>query len=493
MIPPTTPATRAPADHVRFVVGLAVALCCALAIIAVRGKLLGDPDIWWHIATGSWIWQHGALPGVDVFSHSFAGQPWIAKEWLSQIIFAGAFAAGGWNAVALLSVAAVVLSAVLLYVFTSAWLRPSIAASLVLVCVLLASANITARPHVLSMPLLVIWTAQLFAASRAGRSPSFLLLILLVVWASLHAAFTMGFVIAFFAFLDFLEGGGLAKRSALARWLVFLALCPLVTLIHPYSYQAMLATWSFIKPHDWVAPITEWQPFDAQRHTLHALALIGLALAAVMSGFRLGVARALLLGLLTYLFLTHVRYAFFLFPVLALVIAPDIASQFPRLSFANWRDAPRDGVELGISRLFKPLAAVFAAVLALAAFLQLFVLRTAPPEEVAATAAIDYVQSHGITGNVMNFYGFGGPLIFNGIPTFIDGRTDQLFRDDFMRTFATGPRDAATLHEALDRYDIRWTIMPPGDLRVALLDSLPGWQRVYADGAAVIHQRRASP
>lgn len=489
--PATGPST--PADHVRFVIGMVTVLCCVLAVMAAREKLLGDPDISWHIKTGSWIWQHQAFPTVDPFSYSFAGQPWIAKEWLSQIVYFAAFALGGWNAVAFTGLAVIGVSVALLYWSVSGWLRPSLAAVVVLVCILFASTSITVRPHLLSLPLPVIWTDQLFKASKEGRSPNFFLLLVLVVWANLHAAFTMGFVIAFFAFLDVLETSGLTKKSVILKWVAFLALCPLVCLIHPYTYQPMLATWLFIKPHDWVAPIVEWQPFNAQIHKLHAVALIGLMFAALISGFRLGIARALLLALLVYLFMTHVRYAFFLFPVLTLVVAPGVARQFPVLSFEQWRLQPLQPLEQRIGAAFKPIASVLAGILVLVLGLQLLALPTSPPESVAATAALDFVRSHGVTGNVMNHYGFGGPLIFNGIPTFIDGRTEQLFLGDFMTEFATGPRDEAALARAIDQYDVRWTIMPPGDARVALLDKMPGWHRVFADKFAVIHQRLSGP
>lgn len=42
--------------------------------------LLADPDTHWHIAVGNWMLATGAVPTVDPFSFSFAGQPWIAKE-----------------------------------------------------------------------------------------------------------------------------------------------------------------------------------------------------------------------------------------------------------------------------------------------------------------------------------------------------------------------------------------------------------------------------
>ena len=29
--------------------------------------LLRDADIYWHVATGRWIWDHGSFPQVDEF------------------------------------------------------------------------------------------------------------------------------------------------------------------------------------------------------------------------------------------------------------------------------------------------------------------------------------------------------------------------------------------------------------------------------------------
>src|SRR5882724_11739454 len=78
-------------------------------------SLLADPDSHWHITVGNWILQHGAVPTVDSYSYTFTGQPWIAKEWGSQVLMALAYNAGGWGGVVALGAAAFgVTSAVLL-------------------------------------------------------------------------------------------------------------------------------------------------------------------------------------------------------------------------------------------------------------------------------------------------------------------------------------------------------------------------------------------
>ena len=60
--------------------------------------LLSDPDTHWHITVGNWILTHGSVPTTDSYSYTFTGQPWIAKEWLSQVLLALAYDIGGWAA-----------------------------------------------------------------------------------------------------------------------------------------------------------------------------------------------------------------------------------------------------------------------------------------------------------------------------------------------------------------------------------------------------------
>lgn len=90
---------------------------------------------------------------------------------------------------------------------------------------------------------------------------------------------------------------------------------------------------------------------------------------------------------------------------------------------------------------------------------------------------------------MLNHYNFGGPLIFHDIPTFVDGRTDQLFLDSFGKDMQDGRTDQAVLARTLDSYDIRWTIFPPDDPRLKMLQGMPGWKQVFADKYAVVYQR----
>src|SRR5215469_14546461 len=105
--------------------GLGAAVYGVLLIAGER--LLNDPDTYWHIATGRWIWAHAAVPTTDPFSHTLVGAPWHAHEWLSELIIAGAYGTLGWAGVVALGALAVAASLALLMRALARLARPTVA------------------------------------------------------------------------------------------------------------------------------------------------------------------------------------------------------------------------------------------------------------------------------------------------------------------------------------------------------------------------------
>lgn len=69
----------------------------ALALFVLALPLY-NPDLFWHLSAGRWIWAHGAVPRVDPFSFTQGGQPWIDFEWLFQaLVYAVHSASGLWG------------------------------------------------------------------------------------------------------------------------------------------------------------------------------------------------------------------------------------------------------------------------------------------------------------------------------------------------------------------------------------------------------------
>ncbi|MER9586272.1 hypothetical protein [Mesorhizobium sp. M0276] len=476
------------AQRTRLVFCLLAALAMAGALAAQAGATLQDPDSWWHVKVGLDFLANRTFPTVDRYSYTFAGQPWIAKEWLGQILLALAYRAGGWNGVVTLIITSISLTVLLMGWFLSAWLKPILAIALAFAVVFLINPIFTARPHVFTFPIIVIWTEMLFRAAREERAPPWWLLVLVVLWANLHATFTLSFVIAAFAGLDLLARTGLSKPALLAKWIAFGLLCPLVSLMHPYGVKAILATLTVAYGNEAVPLIMEWKPFSQPDSPVQEVAILLALFGLLVSRLRIGWAKALFVVFTLHVYLAHVRFMYLFFLLVPLVIAIEVAQQYPSLSATAWLVEKRDRLETFLARRFYAICGA-AAVLTIGGIgLLSSAYQVAPSPKTSASGALAFAASHHLSGNVLNSYNFGGTLIFHGIKTYIDGRTDQLFLGGFTKTDdETGHSDGKPLLEArLKKYAIGWALLSTGDSRIPFFDQL-GWNRAYADDYAVIY------
>jgi hypothetical protein len=165
--------------------GVSLPLLLGLAIYApllfAAPALLGDPDTYWHVATGRWIIEHGAVPDHDVFSSSMPGAPWTPPEWLAEIVIAGLYNHFGWAALVMATALSVAMAlAMLLRALLRSW-APVHALIATVLAAMLVIPHLLARPHILVLPLLVWWVAKLVAARCENRAPSWWLVPLMTL------------------------------------------------------------------------------------------------------------------------------------------------------------------------------------------------------------------------------------------------------------------------------------------------------------------------
>jgi hypothetical protein len=205
------------------------------------GTLLGDGDTGWHLRTGEWIAAHRAVPYTDIFSFTKAGQPWFAWEWLWDLGFGWLHARFGMQAVLLLNVA--LISVCLYLVYRECW-RASGHFLAAFAATFVAAAGTTihwlARPHLVSLLLIVMTMLVLDRARNGDLKQLWWLPVMTIPWANLHAGFFMGWTFI----------GAYALGEALAAWqrgespwrgarpyLAALAGCVGVSLINPYGWR----------------------------------------------------------------------------------------------------------------------------------------------------------------------------------------------------------------------------------------------------------------
>ena len=461
---------------------LAVGGTLYLVMLVVGDSLLNDADSYWHIVVGRWMVDHRAFPTADPFSFTFAGAPWIAKEWLSQILYAGAEALAGWPGMVALAAASVAFAFALLARFLVNHLRPPYAILVAAIAFLLAAPHVTARPHALAFPVMVAFVAGLVRAADQRRAPSLWLLPLMVLWANLHGGFTFGIMMVAALGLDAFVSAPSERRARTAlQWASFGLLSLAAGCITPYGWQPMLMTARILGLGPALSIIGEWRPADfSHLGGLEIILLAGLG-AALWRGVTLPPVRILILLGLAHMALSAERNGEIFGLIAPLVVAGPLAAQFAYL-----RAAPRAKAGLGVLAGAVAMAVVVLvpATIALSASLHYAPnLRITPAAAVAALKAAD-------PGPVLNQYDFGGYLVYEGVPTFIDGRT-ELFGGAFFARYvnAVTLADIAGLDGLLDEYGIAATLFAPSTPAVAYLDRLPGWHRLYADDIAVVHVR----
>ncbi len=152
------------------------------------------PDSWWHLATGRYIVEQGAIPSTDPFSYTVKGAPWRGINWLADLLYYGAYAAFGMAGVVLLKMVNAFAMLTLLGLTLRKWAVPRtiVVALLVLVGVLVQPRYSMARPQMLGGLLLA---ATLYLGSRWWQDRDWTLWLIpavTLIWLQVHGTALVG-------------------------------------------------------------------------------------------------------------------------------------------------------------------------------------------------------------------------------------------------------------------------------------------------------------
>ncbi|MBI5758945.1 MAG: hypothetical protein HZA46_10555 [Planctomycetales bacterium] len=167
---------------------LFLALWVGLLIVG-RDRLLRDPGTFWHTVAGQRMLESKQLIRTDPFSFTEAGQPWLARQWLSELAMAWLHRIGGLDS--LLVATATLLAWLFAWLFgrlTDRGLPPGLALCVMILAMGASAHHFHARPHLVSMIGMALTCAALcdVDARRRPISHLFWLILLFVVWTNAH-------------------------------------------------------------------------------------------------------------------------------------------------------------------------------------------------------------------------------------------------------------------------------------------------------------------
>ena len=465
------------------------ALLAVLAVLTARARF-NDPDMWWHLRNGEVIWTTHSVPTTDLYSYTTNHHHVAPQEWLSELTIYGAYRIGGYPGLMLWLCFFSTLLLIAAYVLCSVYSGNSKVGFLGgMIVWFFATVGLAVRGQVIGYFLLILELLLLHLGRT--RSPRWFLAlpVLMLLWVNCHGSFIFGLiVIGVFLFCSFFNfrAGGLVSPAAGPRHRKILVLAAVLSsgavFLNPDSVrQVMYPLNTMLHEHIVVTAISEWQPLalsDPRGLGLIAiLAFIALFLIA-RRGADLFLHEILLLAMGTWLAMNHQRMAF----VFGILAAPVVA----RLLSKSW-----DGYQADKDH---PIANAVLIVALLFGIFKAFPSRATLEKQVdegSPVAAVEYIRTHHLSGNMLNTFNNGGYLIWAlpERPVFIDGRADAYEATGVLGQFGQWATLQADPNTLLDKYNIAFCVLERDSAIAHVMPLLQGWTQVYSDKQSVIFVR----
>lgn len=433
-----------------------------------------DPDFFWHLKTGQWIWQHKSLPAVDPFTSPPIPPPSpqtefiLSSYWFSQLTLYGFYAIGEMSGIV---VRRWIIAGISCAIFARwANLRnSSVTAVMMLGSVLILEKFPLDRPQFISFicfgALLVIlfkffecpdrWPLWRFQVSLS---------LLMVVWANMHAGFFVGLAILILCvvtegckFIHPTLSPLLRKDYKILLVATFTALAASFLNPNPINSIKMLASVLDVKAMQDTGN-TEYmnviETFKIYHNYVDVIILILMLLTAVVVSCSRQRKNLTWIGILLatgYMGCLHMRYMpFFLIS----------ATMFSMKVFETELIARR-------TKLF--LYALLLAVTIYCVRDEAQPLRNAMEYGWVSpynypTMAADFIAANNLQGNVFTLYNWGGYMIWQLGPEnkiFCDGRNLYVNRTlELNNSFSVASTHTPYWKELFDKYNIQIVVLP---------------------------------
>ena len=487
-----------------------------VAAFALSAFPICNYDIWHHLEMGEYVFEHRGVPAEDLFSFA-STRPWVNPAWLAGVVFHLLFHAGGPGALIVFKACVATLAmALMLRSALREGARPLVAA-VAAICVLYSiRVRLICRPLIFSTLFLAAAIAIFrdFAAGR--RSRLWVLPILCLAWANLHAGFFAAFILfPIYLFEELRRPQSKDVKLARVRALVVCGVCCVAaTLVNPFGLRALIHPFTLTSSAH-LSLTAEWQPMSFGWHWfrpdmpsfLHAyaffwagLALLVISIAVTRKSLRSS--DALTVVIFTAMVVSGRRHVDLFgvatFPILAKHLSLALSFVARSLRAANLWDGVFRRRLVGLWRAH-PTARACHAALALGIVAGGFWLRFGIDghrfgfginERLYPHQAADFIQANRLSGRMLNYWSWGPYLIWRFHPerkVFADGRF-EVYDAKVFSDWLVMNEGRPGWESVADRYQINYTVIAASPEHTAAFQS-ERWKLIYWDDLCVIFIR----
>jgi hypothetical protein len=487
---------------------VSIAVLCLVSFIYLL-ESIQDPDFFWHLKTGEWIWEHKSLPSEDPFTYtsSRSTQTQTIREhviltsyWLSQVIYHLFHFSGGMLGIVFLRF---IIVGILIFFMLKRKHGDSILylSLLIIFLIQLLGSYPIERPQAFSFLFFAILLCFLEKvrdnmSAAKGIKIYFLVSLLMLIWSNMHGGYILGQVLLILYVimegLKFIHPSLKPLQKNIYKKLVIVCgLGIIFSLFNPNIYNALtmvITAPSSLKVHNLEYQSSLWRFRELNEYIiiLYWLILLITIIVIIVNLKKIDITvLALLIGTGFFSF-TTARYIPF-FMIAALPIISILLSK---------------GIILKLSRIF-----IFAIMIYAAVFFtwkerlnvqNISSNRWINTYEFPVTAA-DFILNHNIKGRIYNNFEWGGYLIWRLGPerkVFIDGRVmyedvyemSTLIDNAYSQDFIGLPYWKAILNSYSVRCIILPLVSPSGNVPELLNELIKdnAWSPVFLDRNSMI-------
>jgi hypothetical protein len=474
---------------------LAVSLC--LSFSPWSKGLLNDGDTGYHIRAGEYILDTLSVPKHDIFSFLSPPIPWTAHEWLSEVIMASIHRVSGLTGVVIFFIFLISLIYTLLYKFIREN-KGNVFIDLMIILLVIMSSQIhwLARPHIFSLGMMVFWYYILDAYHVNRLNYLFLLPPIMLLWVNLHGGFVAGFVLlgiymaGNFLISIFQDSKKEQCREKVIRIGIIFLVSLVVALINPYGYHILVFPFKLVSDKFIMDNVAEFLSPNFHKFMPFKYLLLLMVVILSVSRKQLNAVEVILLLIFTSMSLYSVRHTL----LFAIIVAPILSRQAGWIIVDAKQGRFLDRLEKkssDISRIDERARCCLWALVAV-----LFVVGAALTGKISfrfdekkkPVAAVEFLRTASLKGNMYNHDEFGDYLIYAAYPEYrvlIDGRSD-MYGADRVREYLTVANFKAGWEDVIEKYEISWVFFPSDSTLSNALNQREDWKLIYADNVANI-------
>ena len=374
-----------------------------------------DPDFLWHLKAGEYMFNNGIIT-YDVFSWFTSGKYWMSHEWLFEIIIYLFKYIFGDFYIFIYLLMFITLLLLILFIPNKNNITKNIPFTLFWILLfLIIIPFMQVRPHIISFSLLGFTIYFLYDLYKNENSKKiFFLPIISIVWANVHGGssnlpYLLCILFIFSGLFKFkfskIVACGLSKKQFI-KYLFMTILCMISICINIHGTKMFVYPYANILDTTMINNISEWQSTSLNSFTgyMYFFLLVFIIMTMLLSKKKIEFIDLILLGVFAYLGLKSIRFWFYTY----------ICASFFVFNYISMIKKDK-GTEMCIS--------IFSLFLLICSIKNANNLFYPSYYCFLDQKTVEFIKSEK-PKRLFNMYDYGGELVYNDVPVFIDGRAD---------------------------------------------------------------------